>query len=47
MTKIPFEQATPGNKAHVAELILDGQTNYETLVTTAFVQIQTFLSLLS
>jgi len=51
MSRIPLDQATPGIKAHVAELILkaaaDGQTNYDALVATATSQIQTFLSLLS
>ena len=35
MTKIPMDQATPGIKAHMAELILkaaaDGQATYEGL----------------
>lgn len=51
MTRIPFDQATPGLKAHVAELILkaaaDGQTNYDNLVAAALAQIPTFLSVLS
>jgi hypothetical protein len=48
MTRIPVEQATPGVKAYMAELILkaaaDGQTSYEGLLMTASAQIQTVLS---
>ena len=51
MTKIPADQATPGIKAHMAELILkaaaEGQTSYEGLVVAASEQIQTILSMLS
>jgi hypothetical protein len=51
MTKIPVEQATPGIKAHMAELILkaaaEGQTSYEGLVVAASGQIQTILSMLT
>jgi hypothetical protein len=51
MTKIPVEQATPGIKAHMAELILkaaaEGQTSYEGLVVAASEQIQTILSMLT
>ncbi len=39
MTKIPVHQATPGLKAHMAELILkaaaQGQTSYDGLVAAA------------
>jgi hypothetical protein len=48
MTRIPVEQATPGVKAYMAELILkaaaDGQTSYESLLVAASTQIQTVLS---
>jgi len=48
MTKIPANQATPGIKAHLAELILkaaaDGQTSYQGLLAAASDQIQTILS---
>jgi hypothetical protein len=48
MTRIPAEQATPGVKAYMAELILkaaaDGQTSYEGLLMAASAQIQTVLS---
>ncbi|HZN30670.1 MAG TPA: hypothetical protein VFB88_15030 [Xanthobacteraceae bacterium] len=51
MTKIPADQATPGIKAHMAELILkaaaEGQTSYEGLVVAASEQIQTILSMLT
>lgn len=51
MTKIPADQATPGIKAHMAELILkaaaEGQTSYEGLVVAASEQIQTALSMLT
>src|SRR5262245_20935722 len=51
MTKIPAEQATPGIKAHMAELILkaaaEGQTSYEGLLATASQQIQTILSMVT
>src|SRR5260370_6631571 len=39
MTKVPVDQATPGIKAHMAELILkaaaDGQTSYVSLLAAA------------
>ena len=48
MTKIPADQATPGIKAHMAELILKtaagGQTSYEGLLATASSHVQTILS---
>jgi hypothetical protein len=51
MTKIPADQATPGIKAHMTELILkaaaEGQTSYEGLVVAASEQIQTILSMLT
>jgi hypothetical protein len=51
MTKIPVDRATPGTKAHMAELILkaaaDGQTSYESLLAAASAQIQTILSVLT
>ena len=43
MTKIPFEQATPGVKTHMAEFILKaaahGHMNYEDLLNAASAQI--------
>ena len=51
MTKIPADQATPGIKAHMAEVILKaaagGQTSYEGLVASASDQIQPILSMLT
>ena len=48
MTTIPVEQATPGIKAHMAELILkaaaDGRTSYAGLLAAASDEIQTVLS---
>ena len=40
MTQVPMDRATPGIKAHMAELILkaaaDGQTSYGSLLAAAF-----------
>jgi hypothetical protein len=51
MTKIPVEQATPGIKTQMAEVILkaaaDGQTSYDGLLASASDQIQTILSMLA
>jgi len=51
MTKVPVDQATPGLKARVAELILkaaaEGQTSHDGLLATASDQIQTLLSMLT
>ena len=51
MTKVPMDRATPGIKAHMAELILkaaaDGQTSYESLLAAASNHIQTILSVLT
>ena len=51
MTKIPAEQATPGIKARMAEVILktaaEGQTSYDGLLAAASAQIQTILSMLT
>jgi hypothetical protein len=51
MTKIPVDQATPGIKAHMAEVILkaaaEGQTSYDGLLASASGQIQAVLSLLT
>jgi hypothetical protein len=48
MTKVPVNRATPGIKAHMAELILkaaaSGQTSYEGLVASASAQVRTILS---
>ena len=51
MTKIPVDQATPSVKVHLAEFILkaaaEGQTTYDSLLTSTSTQIQTVLSMLS
>lgn len=51
MTKVPVDQATPGIKAHMAELILkaaaDGETSYESLLAAASNRIRTILSVLT
>jgi hypothetical protein len=51
MSKVPVDQATPGVKAHMAELILraaaDGQTSYGGLLAAASRQIHTVLSVLT
>jgi hypothetical protein len=48
MATIPADQATPGVKAYMAEIILKaaagGKTNYEVLLAAASEQIQTVLS---
>jgi hypothetical protein len=51
MTKVPMSHATPGLKAHLAEVILhaaaQGLTTYDALVAAASDQIQTIISMLS
>jgi hypothetical protein len=51
MTKVPMSHATPGVKAHLAEVILQaaaqGLTSYDALVAAASDQIQTIISMLS
>ena len=51
MMQIPVDQATPGVKAHMAELILkaaaQGQTSYEGLLAAASDQIATILSMVT
>jgi len=51
MTKISLDHATPGIKAHMAELILktaaEGQTTYDGLLAAASDQIQTIVSMLT
>ena len=51
MTKVPMNYATPGLKAHLAEVILQaaaqGLTSYDALVAAASDQIQTIISMLS
>ena len=51
MTKVPLERATPGLKAHMAELILkaaaEGRTSYDGLLAAASDQIQTLLAMLT
>ena len=49
MTRVPSEQATPGIKAHLAEIILKaaarGETSYDGLIAAATSQIQAILSM--
>ena len=51
MTQVPMSHATPGLKAHLAEVILQaaaqGVTSYEGLVAAASDQIQTIISMLT
>jgi len=51
MTKVPMNHATPGLKAHLAEVILQaaahGLTSYDALVAAGSDQIQTIISMLS
>ena len=51
MTKVPTSHATPGLKAHLAEVILQaaaqGLTSYDALVAAGSDQIQTIISMLS
>ena len=51
MTRVPVEQATPGIKAHLAEIILkaaaQGETSYDGLIVAASSQIQTIVSMMS
>jgi len=51
MTRVPADQATPGIKAHLAEIILkaaaQGVTSYDGLIATATRQIQTIIAMMS
>jgi hypothetical protein len=51
MTRVPMHQATPGIKAHLAEIILkaaaQGETSYDGLIAAASSQIQALVSMLS
>jgi hypothetical protein len=51
MTQVPMSHATPGFKAHLAEVILQaaaqGVTSYDGLVAAASDQIQTIISMLT
>ena len=51
MTKVAMNDATPGLKAHLAEVILkaaaQGLTSYDALVAAASDQVQTIISMLS
>lgn len=51
MTRIPADQATPGIKAYLAEIILktaaQGETSYDGLSAAASSQIHTIMSMLS
>ena len=49
MTRVPADQATPGIKAHLAEIILKaaaaGETSYDGLIVAATSQIQAILAM--
>jgi hypothetical protein len=51
MMRVPAEHATPGIKAHLAEIILkaaaQGETTYDGLVIAAASQIQAVVSMVS
>ena len=51
MTRVPMEQATPGIKAHLAEIILkaaaQGETSYDGLIAAASSQIQAIVAMMS
>jgi hypothetical protein len=51
MTHVPINHATPGLKAHLAEVILQaaaqGMTSYDSLVAAASDQIQAIISALT
>ena len=51
MMRVPVEQATPGIKAHLAEIILkaaaQGETSHDGLIAVATQQIQAILAMLS
>lgn len=51
MTNVPVGHATPGVKAHLAEIILQaaaqGLTSYDSLVAVASDQIQSIISMLT
>ena len=51
MTRVPVEQATPGIKAHLAEIILkaaaQGVTSHDGLIAAATSQIQAIIVLMS
>jgi hypothetical protein len=51
MTRVPIEQATPGIKAHLAEIILkaaaQGETSHDGLIAAASSQIQAIVSMMS
>jgi hypothetical protein len=51
MTRVPIDHATPGIKAHLAEIILktaaQGETTYDGLLAAASSQIHAVVSMLS
>jgi hypothetical protein len=51
MARVPVEQATPGIKAHLAEIILkaaaQGETSHDGLIAAASSQIQAIVSIIS
>ncbi len=51
MARVPVDQATPGIKAHLAEIILkaaaQGETSHDGLIAAASSQIQAILSMMS
>ncbi|MBX9777034.1 MAG: hypothetical protein K2Y71_21855 [Xanthobacteraceae bacterium] len=51
MARVPVEQATPGIKAHLAEVILkaaaQGVTSYDGLIAAASSQMRTIVTMMS
>ncbi len=51
MARVPADQATPGIKAYLAEIILkaaaQGETSYDGLIAAASSQLHTIMSMLS
>ena len=51
MARVPVDQATPGIKAHLAEIILKaaaaGVTSYDGLIAAASSQVQAIISMMS
>ena len=51
MTRVPMDQATPGIKAHLAEIILkaaaQGVTSYDGLIAAATSQLQAIVAMMS
>ena len=51
MARVPVDQATPGIKAHLAEIILkaaaQGETSHDGLIAAATSQIQAIIAMMS